>query len=684
MASKTIIWTALIVTSCAASAVSAPPENSLAVEAESLATDKMKVTDYENASGGKVVLPMMRDLLWQPAIDKPGTYYLWVRCRSGWHQDKYISTKPGNLRIKLDKRPIETTALRETLAYHGDGENFVWFQSEPLNLDKGEVTISLSSAWEWMHVDKLALAPEGAFKPVVGNVEAMAQTAGKLSVWRASSPYLMPEQIEKETPQKCDALRMEAPRGGTAYVPVLLRNEPDAKNTAELVVSLHMPAGNPLIETKAIQILRLTRTGMRIGSALAMDALPEINQIGSMTLPPGRTEMLWLMARISPDIPAGEYQATIQFENQANLEMTPIPVTIRVNDVTLPASPDIVTYNWWGFYNSWWGGPEKLKPYWDDEIAHGTNSFRVQPYREVKYEFDSAGELVGEMDFSHLALHVEYLKKTGGYILIEWDQGEKNLDGLQCKFPGAKPGANLAFMSAAWQRAYKTFVLGITEYLASRGIPRDRILQYPFDEYMGKNFVRVGKFLRQWDSRLKIFADLSAPMDVYRRVAPYVDVWCPVRRDLTAMAEDGRLEFMKKHGKVWTYEPGYLQRGFPPYECFRLPFWDTYHHNLDGCVFWKYMGDRVGAVYYPWNIVYGTPPVTSRRWEAWWSGIQDYMLLKKLEAVAKSKSSNSAVAAKLIKTATNDVISNREDTTLADKYRRAMMEFLEKETRNND
>lgn len=634
---------------------------------------------YEHASGKRSVNLQGATLNWRIKIEKPGLYYMWIRCRSGWQGDKFLAAKPNNLQLWLGDRGIEMMPLRETLEYHGDGENFVWFRSEPLNLDVGRTSIRVSSAWDYMHIDKLSLAQEGAFKPSVGNVQAMEQAAGKLSVWQVSSPYLMPEQMEKQAPKKTDAIIVEAQRGGSAYVPILLRNEPDAKNTVELLVMMHMAGDNPLIQMQALKILRLTRTGMRIGSALAMDALPEMDQLGSMTLAPGRTEMLWLMVKISPDMPAGEYKATIQFENQTNLEMTTIPVTVRVNGVTLSASPDIATFNWWGYYDSWWGGLEKLAPFWKDQMAHGTNSFQLSPYREVKFEFDSSGKLVGKMDFRRLESHIKCLKRTGGYILLAWDQGGKDLDALQCEVPGAKPGAKLNFMSQAWKAAFKTLVLEITEYLVSRGIERDKILQYIYDEYMGDNFIAVGKLIREWDSRLRIFADLSAPMDVYVKVAPYVDVWCPIRRDLPAMAKDGRLDFMKKNGKVWSYEAGYIQRGFSPYEYFRLPFWETYHYGLDGCTFWKYMGDKVGAVYYPWNVIYGKAPVTSRRWEAWWSGTQDYMLLKKLETVAKSKSPQSADAAKLLEAAVEDVLAHKEDTTLADKYRMQIIKLLEKQ-----
>src|SRR5690606_4522618 len=154
-------------------------------------------------------------------------------------------------------------------------------------------------------------------------------------------------------------------------------------------------------------------------------------------------------------------------------------------------------------------------------------------------------------------------------------------------------------------------------------------LHYTFDEYLGEKFVQVSLIIRQVDPSLKIFSNLSADIETYRKVEPYLDVWSPWFGDLLAMSRDGRLDDMRSTGKpIWFYDPGYLQRGESPYTKFRHKFWLSWRYKLDGCTYWKHQGDRVGTAYYP--LIEDQAPVTSRRYEAWYSGWQDYQLLHQL------------------------------------------------------
>ncbi|MFH1614829.1 MAG: hypothetical protein ABIG61_07085 [Planctomycetota bacterium] len=651
------------------------------VEAENLGpiTSSMQITRYEHASGGASVYFKNQPFTWQPSISEQGTYRLWVRTRSGYSEDKRLVSKPGILKVKLGDRNIELLYLGQTLDYYGDGENFAWLKSEPLNLDKGKYVLSFTPGWEWLHVDKLMLATEDSFEPPVGNVQRNEELAGKVIVW-TSEPYTMFSDDLKPPAQAAEpSIDLIVPRGGTVYGAFFIRLEESSLKPVPLRFVLHrLKKGKSSFPKGSVTLHQVSRTGMREGAAeLAADALPVVNPLGYQRVLPGTTNLYWVIVTAPKDIAPGKYSTSIGIENQINLKAQGIGLNVKISKTVLPERNALVTFNWWGDYDNWWGGPNELNCWWKDEVAHGINSFKVSPYREIKFQFDADGNLIGEMDFSRLVSHITALNETGGYLLLEWDQGSKNLDGLQCSSPGAPAGANLSFMSEPWKRAFKTLVTQITAYLISQGIDKEHIIQYIYDEYLGEDFINVGGLIRSWDPELMIFADLSAPIEVYEKAAPYVDIWCPYRPDIPAMAEDGRLEFMRSTGKVWSYKAGYLQRRDSPYKEYRYAFWLTYRFKLDGCAKWKYMGDRVGLVYYPFDIEYGSAPVTSRRWEAWYSGLQDYKLLKMLEVVAEGAGSGAEKAGLMLQNAVTEVINNPDDESQAEKQRSIILDFLE-------
>ena len=650
-----------------------PARTSIEIEAESLGpfAPPARVTPYEHASGKASVYPKGKPLTWQAKVATAGTYRLWVRARSGWSGDKFTSSKPGIIRAKVDGRAVEMVAIRTTMEYHGDGHNFIWLKSEPLNLDPGSHAIVVKAAWEWAHLDRFVLADEGDFTPPEGNVSRNRRNAGTLTVW-TGSPYADPAKNAVPPKQPQRKINLVVPRGGTAYAGFFLHVDKGSPLSVHVRLSLmrlkgkqgEFPAGSVLIG-------RVARTGMREGSTLASDALAALNDLGYQEILPGAARLYWLLVRPPSDLPAGTYTASILIENQVSLRGVSIPVRVDVSPIVVPATDNLDVFNWWGYFNI-------AEPWWDDAVAHGVDSFKLIPWHNIRFLFDKDGNLVGDMDFSRLAKHVKYARKTGGYLLLEWDQGPKNLQALQCKVRGAPKGPHLTFLSEPWKRAFKTLVTRTTGYLVSQGIAKDRIIQYIYDEYLGDDFIRVGKLLRKWDPELKIFGDLSTDIDTYRKVAPYVDLWCPERHAIPEMAKDGRLELMRSTGKVWTYAAGYLQRAACPYAKYRLPFWMTYRYKLDGCAYWRHQGDRVGTAYYAMYHDYGAAPVTSRRWEAWYSGMQDYRLLKMLEALAAGDSAHASKASALREKAVRDVVDHPEDTTLAERYRRSILTLLQR------
>ncbi len=632
--------------------------------------EAMRVATYSHASNKCSVYLRGNVLKWNVNVKTGGTYYLYLRARSGYNDDKFLTAKPSAKYVaKIDGRKVELIMLKDTLDYYGDGENFVWFKSEPLNLDRGIHKIELSSKWEWGHIDKIALSTD-ALKIPKGNVAIANQRAGKITIW-TGDPYLLPFPPTLSVPKKISReINLTTCRNAITYGAFFINNDESTSGIIHLLikVSKFKSADGKVIPRNSIKIYKIAWTGIRAGVLIAPDALAKVNPLGSIDISPGITFGFWLFFDISKDISPGTYTGRINVENQFSLKSQSIGVKLRISKIILPEKTDLAVFAWnYAFANPNWQ---------NDLINHGINVAKCSVNYSVKYQFDKKGNLVGDMDFSHLEPYVDFYKRTKGYILLYWWLKVKWRRGLRCEFPVAPKGADLPFLSAQWKKAFKTLVTKTVGYLVSQGVPKERILQYPFDEYIGKNFIAVGKVFRKIDPELKIFADYSAKLEEYKKATPYVDVWCPFTGDFMSgrFEKDGRLAFLRSTGKpIWFYDCGYNQRAESPYWKFRLKFWWTYKYKLQGCCFWKHRGDRVGSVYYPMFNAYGDAPVTSRRWEAWYSGVQDYKLLKLAERKFANNPKKLKQINKFVQTACSDV----NNTKLTEQMKLKLIELLE-------
>jgi len=651
------------------------------VEAESLVNqygmtigskslEAMQVATYSHASNKCSVYLKGNVLKWIVKVEKGGTYYLYLRARSGYNDDKYRTAKSfSKYIVKVDGKRIELVMLKDTLDYYGDGENFVWFKSEPLNLDAGKYKIEIASKWEWGHVDKIALSTNALTIPK-GNVAIANQRAGKVSVW-VGDVYQLPFPPNLAPPKKISRnINLTAVRNATSYGAFFVKNDDSTPGIVHFLikVSKFTSANGKVIPRKSIKIYKIAWTGIRAGAPIARDALAELNPLGSIDIAPGTTFGFWFFFDVPKDISSGIYTGRINIENQYSLKSQNIDVKLRVSKIILPEKTNLAVFAWnYAFANPNWQ---------NDLIKHGINTAKVSVNYSVRYQFDKNGNLIGEMDFSNLQPYVDFYKRTKEYILLHWWLGTKWRRGLRCEFPGAPKGADLPFLSPQWKKAFKTIVTKTVGYLVSQDVPKERILQYPFDEYLGKNFIAVGRVLRKIDPELKIYSDFGAKLEVYKKADPYVDIWCPSIGDIMSrrFSRDGQLAFLRSTGKpIWSYAAGYNQRAESPYRKYRLKFWWTYKFSLQGCCFWKHRGDRVGSVYYPMFNAYGDTPITSRRWEAWYSGLQDYKLLK----LAEKKFANNAKKLKQIEEFVRIACSDANNTKLAEQMRVKLIELLE-------
>lgn len=374
------------------------------------------------------------------------------------------------------------------------------------------------------------------------------------------------------------------------------------------------------------------------------DALPALNQGYTIALPAWSARQLWVDVDTAK-LPPGEWSCTLRLRA---LEFTPmetkVPLTIQVWEPSLPEKQPVRLCHWGYVHRSVL--KDQPEAALQDQLEHGTNVF-VSTF-SPKAKFDKEGNLVGEIDYT---AHDEYVRRHAphGILLIHsWP-----LSGP------AKP------FTPVWEKAAIAFLRKWVKHLAEMGVGYDGFAFYPVDEPGLREglvdlYLNYAKVARKADPKIQMYTDPvgRASMSDLKKMAPYVDIWCPNRRGFMMGIGADKLEFIKSTGEtVWVYECEGSAKHQSPLGYYRGQAWLAWHHGLTGIGFWNYC---VGPE--PWYekgeyvmIYQGDGVVPSKRWQAVRDGVEDYSMLWRLrqaaDAAAKAGCAPKSVAAarKLLK-----------------------------------
>jgi len=188
------------------------------------------------------------------------------------------------------------------------------------------------------------------------------------------------------------------------------------------------------------------------------------------------------------------------------------------------------------------------------------------------------------------------------------------------------------FMRATgWKPEYEQWVRGAAAAMEAAGLSYDDWVLHIYDETLCPEFLECAKRIKAVEPRIRIFSDFMGTVEQIQDFAPYVDYWCPYFADLTK-SDGGCLQAMRATGKpIWTYECG-SQKTMGLGHCRALP-WVSWANNLQGSFNWCYPGSAwdergIGDINYGHIYAgYRGEPVSSKRWEAWSDGLEDYLLL---------------------------------------------------------
>lgn len=277
---------------------------------------------------------------------------------------------------------------------------------------------------------------------------------------------------------------------------------------------------------------------------------------------------------------------------------------------------------------------------------------------------------MGSSDYSDL---IDYLKN--------FEKAENIL--LFTRFSSKGKGESGAdFMAPKWKQSFSDWYKNIARTIHENGFPEAKIFLYPYDEVRGKDIQDFESFAI-WGKKeipgLKIFATISNE-EAKRKILPLVDIaQIQVKKDL--------LRNLPAHtAEIWTYENGSPARALSPYQFYRLKAWRAFFDDVQGVGFWSYSSENkeLDRNHYSENLSVPTASysviyngddnsiISSRRWEAFSLGLEDYAILKiYANKYGKDKTKN------LVKT----VLESPDDLEKADVVIEKMIKELGKDSR---
>ncbi|KYK37222.1 MAG: hypothetical protein AYK19_21880 [Theionarchaea archaeon DG-70-1] len=466
--------------------------------------------------------------------------------------------------------------------------------------------------------------------------------------------------------------------------------------------------GKERIDSHAIQICKAAYLWDRVGNITA-DPLVPLNDAGEILVPPKTHERFWIFIHTKSRMP-GAYTGSLMVQPFCDFSPCTIPVHIEVCSLELPDQVPLSTFTWDHFeeyrgepYNAGvlpdTRGQEDL--YMEDLLHHGVNTFLIH-YRLLPWPKDENGNLSFDLDFTLFDKAVNR-KKGKGTLVIECSLKGDRL-GLMC---------GLQFGNEQWDHAFTQWMKIVVTHLKEMGIAHDEVafsffsLNKRNDWETVDNLCHTARLVREIDPELKIFVDYGykdplCKFDYHtkalKRVLPLVDIVAMPYQRLQNEEELKLLKDSKKH--IWTYISNHYgydhlihSRNLCAYGFYRLPLWTNFARQMDGAAIFsstRWRGDPWNDWYFEDNTfsydeatherctVYNgySGPITSRRWEAWRMGIDDYKCLHMLkEAIAQNERAQSEYET-LLTEACREVITKSDNPDLADQWRWRVIEAI--------
>ena len=234
---------------------------------------------------------------------------------------------------------------------------------------------------------------------------------------------------------------------------------------------------------------------------------------------------------------------------------------------------------------------------------------------------------------------------------------------------------NGQFMSTEWKDKFVKWYNNMVRLINSNS--NTQIYLYPYDEVEENNigdFKKLVFWAKKTIPGIKFYATLNTKIAI-DSILPIVDI-------AQILPSLGGINKLPSHEcEIWIYTGNTPSRAQSPYGYYRLMAWEAFVNDYKGIGFWNYADERNGSKlnlisdgsFNPrgsYSVIYdglGQEIISSRRWEAFRLGIEDYSIL---QAYSDKYGIESAKAFAI------KVVNNPDDLDLADSVRDKMITDL--------
>ena len=507
----------------------------------------------------------------------------------------------------------------------------------------------LHASGDYVFLDEIEWRPSGMGRPLtspssIGNVRsALDDSTRRISGALASAAASEVAAAAQSLPAAALYVWTQDPWRDIelADVPQQMNNPPPALDVRGYAAEheslcLGIVAGNDVardglrvtVAGLAPQTVKLyeVRSVILSSGRLVYDPLVPLDEQGSFTMQSGVPAYLWIdfdLAALGP----GRHEFEISLGSGGKVKRFPGAVSISAFSGQGVARLHAV--NW--AYLSDKPVFHKKAAAVDDLLRHGINTFVAHPAGIPGSSLDGRWPTTVDTNFSDT---VELAKRNGMLLLYLGWREEKNPLSISGKTQTLNPAVKERLI--AWLNQLST-------YLASRGVPLDRWALYPVDEPSrdGLRLIKVvAQAVKEWNPAVQVYADPTVHADPpvavsdLQEVQDLVDYWQP-----NLLAVRGHMgEFFRALKKDWWVygNPKSPAKRASPLHDYRMLAWWAWFYDAKGVGFWSY-SDTGGSSAWKdtdgrrpdWAVVYESPQgiVSSRRWEAFREGLEDYVLL---------------------------------------------------------
>ena len=389
-----------------------------------------------------------------------------------------------------------------------------------------------------------------------------------------------------------------------------------AKHGLRVIVRGLLPQAVRLYELKAV----VAANGKRV-----YDPIVPLDEGKVIPVRPGIPFYLWVDLNLS-SLGDGDHRFEIHLEGGKRTVVVPGLASVKAErrDVKSPQA-----FNWAYLSDKpiFRNGSAAAQ----DLVNHGINTFVVHPSEVPGISLDENWAIKPNSHF----LETVTLAKQHGMVLLYlgWSDTKNPL----------RFSSTMQSLDPVVKDRLVTWVKKLSEHLLHHNLSFDRWALYPVDEpnRHGLRLVKmVAQAVKEWNPSVQvyvnptIYAKPAIEVQDLREAESVVDFWQP-----NLLALPGRTgEFFKGLKRDWWLygNPKSPAKLGSPLHDYRMLSWWAWHYGASGVGFWSYSDtggssawDDIDGRRPDWSVVYETPDgvVSSRRWEAFREGLEDYRLL---------------------------------------------------------